>query len=121
MRPMARIASRTGAVVVALAAVAAGGCGQQQGTGAYVYVRLGSLQYDELRLGVTRTPTGEVVVDPTTAGPDTGPLHPGDQDAIIYPPDTRASSSVRCDATAPAAGAAVGSGTADMLVARGVM
>src|SRR4051812_27367250 len=116
-RPMARILSRTGAVVLTLAAVAAVGCGQQQGTGAHVYVRLGSLQYDELRLGVTRTATGDVVVDPATAGRYTGPFHPGDQDAIIYLPDALDGSSVRCDATALAAGAAVGSGAADMLVA----
>src|SRR3954470_8065781 len=123
MRRMARIPSTTGAVVLtwAVAAAAAVGCGQQQGTGAHVFVRLGSLQYDELRLGVTRMTTGDVVVDPATAGRYTGPFHPGDQDAIIYLPDTLDGSSVRCDATALAAGAAVGSGAADMLVARGMM
>src|SRR3982751_369123 len=127
MRRMARIPFRrrvnVGGVAVGLVVVtaAAVGCGQSEGTGAHVYVRLGSLQYDELRLGGTRTATGDIVVDPATAGRYTGPFHPGDQDAIIYLPDTLDGSSVRCDATALAAGAAVGSGAADMLVARGVM
>jgi hypothetical protein len=106
--------------VLAMAAVAAVGCGQDR-TGAHVYVRLGSLQYDELRLGVTRTATGDVVVDPATTGRYTGPFHAGDQDAIIYLSDTLDGSQVRCDATALVAGAPVGSGAADMLVARGAM
>ena len=109
-----------GAVVV-VAAAAAVGCGGQDTTGAHVYVRLGSLQYDELRLGVTRTATGEVVVDSATTGRYPGPFQPGDQDAFIYLPDALDGSEVRCDATALAAGAPVGSGAADMLVARGVM
>ena len=109
-----------GAVSV-VAAAAAVGCGGQETTGAHVYVRLGSLQYDELRLGVTRTATGEVVVDSATTGRYPGPFQPGDQDAFIYLPDALDGSQVRCDATALAAGAPVGSGAADMLVARGVM
>ena len=108
-----------GAVV--FAAAGALGCGGQDTTGAHVYVRLGSLQYDELRLGVMRTATGEVVVDPATTGRYPGPFQPGDQDAFIYLPDALDGSEVRCDATALAAGAPVGSGAADMLVARGVM
>ena len=88
---MARIAPtfHIGAIVLvlAVAAAAAVGCGGQETTGAHVYVRLGSLQYDELRLGVTRTATGEVVVDPAAAGRYPGPFQPGDQDAFIYLPD----------------------------------
>lgn len=118
---MRRIAGiPAGIVVVAAVAAAAAGCGRQE-TGAHVYVRLGQLQYDELRLGVTRTATGETVVDPAKAGHYPGPFQPGDQDTIIYLPDTLDGSQLRCDATALRAGAPVASGAAEMLVARGVI
>ena len=119
MRRIARIPFVLVIVGVAAAAGAAG-CGRQE-TGAHVYVRLGQLQYDELRLGVTRTATGETVVDPATAGRYQGPFQPGDQDAIIYFADTLDGSQLRCQATALRAGSPVGSGAADMLVARGEM
>ena len=105
--------------IVGVVAAAAAGCRQE--TGAHVYVRLGQLQYDELRLGVTHTATGETVVDPATAGRYQGPFQPGDQDAIIYLADTLDGSQLRCEATALRAGAPVGSGASDMLVTRGEM
>jgi hypothetical protein len=86
---MRRIARIPFVLVIAsvAAAAAAAGCSRQE-TGAHVYVRLGQLQFDELRLGVTQTATGETVVDPATAGRYQGPFQPGDQDAIIYLADT---------------------------------
>ena len=89
-------------IVGVAAAAAAAGCSRQE-TGAHVYVRLGQLQFDELQLGVTRTATGETVVDPATAGRYQGPFQPGDQDAIIYLADTLDGSQLRCQATALAA------------------
>src|SRR6266542_3330317 len=69
VRRRARIACTSGTVVLTLAvAVAAAVACSQEGTGAHVYVRLGSLQYDELGCGVTRTVTGNVIVYPSTAG-----------------------------------------------------
>jgi hypothetical protein len=109
-----------GIVVVVVVATAAVACGRQE-TGAHVYVRLGQLQYDELRLGVTRTATGETVVDPAQAGHYLGPFQPGDQDTIIYLPDALDGSQLRCDATALRGGQPVASGAAEMLVARGVI
>ena len=97
---MARMSFPLTIGAVAVAAAAAGGCGGQDTTGAHVYVRLGSLQYDELRLGVTQTATGEVVVDPATAGRYPGPFQPGDQDAFIYLPDALDGSRA-CGATRP--------------------
>jgi hypothetical protein len=79
------------------------------------------LQFDELRVGVTRPATGETVVDPATAGRYVGPFRPGDQDAIIYLADALDGSQLHCEATAFRAGAAVASGGADMLVARGTI
>ena len=117
---MRRIARIPFVVVGFAVAAAAAGCSRQE-TGAHVYVRLGQLQYDELRLGVTRTETGETVVDPAKAGRYQGPFQAGDQDAIIYLADTLDGSQLRCEATALRAGKAVGSGAADMLVARGQM
>ena len=114
---MPRIARIRLGVSVVLAAV---GCGQQQ-TGAHVFVRLGQLQFDELRLGVTRPATGDTVVDPATAGRYVAPFRPGIRDTIIYLADALDGSQLHCEATAFRAGAAVGSGAADMLVARGTI
>ena len=86
-----------------------------------MYVRLGQLQYDELRLGVTRPATGDTIVDPATSGRYVGPFRPGDQDTIIYLADALDGSQLHCEATAFSAGAAVGTGVADMLVARGTI
>jgi len=96
------------------------GCGRSD-TGAHVYVRLGQLEYDELRLGVTRPATGETIVDPATAGRYAGPFRPGDQDTIIYLADTLDGSQLHCEATALRAGMPIGAGAADMLVARGAI
>jgi len=103
---------------VLMMVAAAAGCGGQQ-TGAHVYVRLGPLQYDELRLAVTRPATGETIVDPATAGRYVPPFQPGDQDAIIYLSDALDGSVLHFEATAMLAGAPVGAGSADVLVARG--
>ena len=97
---MRRIARIPFVIVIAGAAAtaAAAGCGRQE-TGAHVYVRLGQLQYDELRMGVTRTATGETVVDPATAGRYEGPFQPGDQDVIIYLADSLDGNQLRCEPT----------------------
>lgn len=86
-----------------------------------MFVHVGSLQYDELRIGVRRADTAEVVVDPATAGRYLGPFRPGDQDVIIYLPDALDGTQLRCEATALQAGVAASFGTGDMMVARGVM
>jgi hypothetical protein len=106
-------------VSVGLGAAVAG-CGRGD-TGAHVYVRLGQLQYDELRLSLTVPATGETVVDPATAGRYVGPFRPGDQDTIVYLPDALDGSQLHCEATALRAGMPIGAGAADMLVARGTI
>lgn len=100
--------------------MASSGCGRDE-TGAHVFVHVGSLQFDELRIGVRRADTAEVVVDPVTAGRYLGPFKPGDQDVIIYLPDALDGTPMLCEATALQGGVAASFGTGNLTVARGVI
>jgi hypothetical protein len=117
---MRRIAGIPFSIGVVAVAAAAAGCGRPE-TGAHVYVRLGEIQYDELRLGVTHASSGETIVDPAAAGRYPGPFPPGDQDTIIYLADALDGSQLRCEATALRAGKPAASGAADLFVARGAI
>jgi hypothetical protein len=112
VRRIAPIALGLAAVVVA--------CGRGD-TGAHVFVRLGPLEYDELRFGVTRAATGESVVDPATAGRYAGPFRPGDQDVIIYLSDDLDGSRLHCEVSALRAGQVAGFGAGDVTIARGMI
>jgi len=76
------------------------------------------MAYDELQFRVTRA-GGEVIVDPATAGRYQGPFQPGDQDVLVYLRDDLDGSQLHCEVSALEAGAAVGSGAADVTVVRG--
>jgi hypothetical protein len=110
-----------------LGALAVGGCGDQR-TGLHVVARLSSLQYDELRFGVTAlqapaTADGgaPIVVDPATQGRYVAPFVPGDQDVYIYLPDDLGGDPVRCDVQALRASAPIAAGFADAMVGSHVM
>jgi hypothetical protein len=95
-------------------------------TALHVIARVASLDYDELRFGVTTIATGpatdgggpQTLVDPATAGRYVGPFQPGDQDVMIYLPDQTDGAPVRCDVTALRMTAPVAAGSASVTVER---
>jgi hypothetical protein len=102
------------------------GAGCRDATGVHVIAHVGSLQFDELRVGVTvlaaaspdgAASAGETLVDPATRGRYTGPFPPGDQDVFIYLPDGTGGDRVSCQVTAAKAGAVVAEGANDATVA----
>jgi hypothetical protein len=97
------------------ALVALAACDQSQ-TGVEVVMRLGTLQYDELRLGVTHA--NDTLVDPQTDGRFLAPFRPGDQSVIIYLSDALDGETVRCDAEARSGGAVAATGSTDAPVVR---
>jgi len=103
----------------------AAGCGQSA-TGVEIAVRLGQLEYDELRFQLTRsapatTDSGmaQTLVDPTTNGRYVGPFRPGDQTVLVYVADELDGVPVNCAATALRVGAIVGTGGRDVTIERG--
>jgi len=90
-------------------------CGGSE-TGVEVVLRVGQLDYDELRLGVTDA--NGTLVDPDDKGHFVAPFHGGDQSVVIYLSDTLDGTSVQCTAEAWRAGAAVASGAAGVTVHR---
>jgi len=103
----------------------AAGCGQSA-TGVEIAVRLGQLEYDELRFQLTQsapatTDSGmaQTIVDPATNGRYVGPFRPGDQSVIVYVADELDGAPVRCAASALRAGAVVGTGVRDVTIERG--
>jgi hypothetical protein len=108
----------------ALGLSAVGGC--RDTTGVHVIARVGQLEFDELRVGVTVLAVGspdggaaadQTLVDPSTRGRYTGPFARGDQDVYVYLPDSTAGDRVSCDVTAAKAGAVVGQGANDVTIA----
>jgi hypothetical protein len=104
-------------VVVALA-----GC-SADATGVHVTAHLGTLQYDELRFGLTSAGgggdggAGTTLVDPSTIGRRVGPFRAGgDQDVVILLRDEAAGQTVVCDVAALAGGAATAHGQAAVVV-----
>jgi hypothetical protein len=103
----------------------AAGCDDQR-TALHVIARVASLDYDQLRFGVTTIATGpagdgggpQTLVDPMTTGRYMGPFQPGDQDVMIYLPDQVGGAPVRCDVTALRTTAVVGAGSASVTVER---
>jgi hypothetical protein len=100
------------------------GCGQSA-TGIEIEVRLGQLDYDELRFQLTQSAPGttnsgvtQTIVDPATKGRYVGPFRPGDQSVIVYVSDELAGVTVRCAASALRAGAVVGTGVGDVTIER---
>jgi len=92
-------------------------------TGLHIAVRVGHLQFDELRIGVVRSPNAagevpEVLVDPETKGRFVGPFSPGDQDVYIQLADALDGVRLRCSAMALHASAVVGRGETDATVRR---
>jgi hypothetical protein len=65
--------------------------------------------------------SGEIVVDPMTAGRYQGPFQPGDQDVVVYLRDDLDGTALRCEASALRAGEVVGDGAGDVTVVRGEM
>lgn len=108
---------RTSPLVALLAAVLALGCGEEA-TGVHVTAHLASVDYDELRFGVTSEDAAATFVDPATRGRYMGPFSAGDQDVVIYLADDLAGQIVRCQVTALAAGAIRASGNVDVTLAR---
>jgi hypothetical protein len=107
----------------ALLGVAAG-CGQSA-TGVEISVRLGQLEYDELRFQLTQSAPGttnggvpQIVVDPATKGRYVGPFRPGDQSVLVYVSDELDGVAVHCEVSALRAGVVVGSGAGDVMIAR---
>jgi len=99
-------------------------CGRSD-TGIEIFMRVGSLDYDELRLGVTRAsadpghgPAGETLVDPANDGRFLPPFRPGDQSVVVFLSDALDGASVHCEASALRGGAAVASGASDVTVER---
>jgi hypothetical protein len=100
------------------------GCGESA-TGIEIAVRLGPLEYDELRFQVTPSAPGtggagapQTIVDPETKGRYVGPFRPGDQSLIVYVSDELDGVAVRCAASALRAGAVVGTGAGDVTIER---
>src|SRR4029079_4108932 len=100
-----------GAGTIVASALALAACGRS-GTGVEVVLHTGSLQYDELRLGVTDA--NGMPVDPAGNGRFLAPFSPGDQSVIVYLPDALDGPAVHCDAEARQAGAVVASGAGDV-------
>ena len=100
------------------------GCGQSA-TGLEIAVRLGQLDYDELRFQLTHSAPGttngsvpQTIVDPATKGRYVGPFRPGDQSVVVYVSDELDGVAVRCEASALRAGAVVGTGVRDVTIER---
>jgi hypothetical protein len=97
------------------ALVALAGCGGSE-TGIDVVLRMGQLEYDELRLGVTDA--NGTLVDPDGKGHFVAPFPAGDQSVIIYLSDALDGTAVQCSAEARLAGSAVASGSAGVTIRR---
>jgi hypothetical protein len=89
-------------------------CGDSA-SGLHLFVRTGTVQYDELRFAVAllaADETSEIVermlVDPATRGRFVAPFKPGDQDVLVYLPAELAGRRVRCEIIALLASATVG-------------
>jgi hypothetical protein len=102
----------------------AAGCGRSA-TGIEIAVRLGQLEYDELRFQLTQSAPGttdsgvpQTLVDPATKGRYVGPFRPGDQSVIVYVSDELDGVAVRCEASALRVGAVVGTGVGDVTIER---